>query len=93
MQNYISLSYLETLSTVVVGHLAMIAMMVEVRSIHLSRIAAHAFRFIWIKQCLAMATDDVHHTDVEFRLICIVCNWIVIKSQTRSFENSILPIS
>ena len=40
-----------------------------------------------------MATNDVHHTDVEFRLICIVCNWIVIKSQTRSFENSIMPIS
>ena len=66
-----SLSYLETLSTVVIGHLAMIAMMVEVQSMAMtspSPIAAHAFRFIWIKQRLAMATNDVHHTDVEFRI-------------------------
>ena len=72
------LSYLETLWTVVIGHLAMIAVMVEVQSMAITSpsppIAAHAFRFIGIKQRLAMATNDVRRTDVEFRLICIVCN-------------------
>ena len=85
-----SLFYLETLSKVVIGHLAMIAMMVEVQSMAITStfpIAAHAFRFISIKQRLAMATNDVHHTDVEFRLICIVCNWRMIKSQTRSVDS------